>query len=183
MAGVYGVMAYTVEQRSREIGVRMALGADKATVMRLILGQGVVLALAGLVLGLAGAVAATRLLETVLFEVRPIDVQVYLGVSADSVRHAARRLHSSLARGHFESSGCPQSGVGIDEIRWPFISQKRDEEMSDEMAFHIESKTRELVDAGMSEADARLEARRRFGSVLKQKEAGHEIKAGRSSKT
>jgi putative ABC transport system permease protein len=82
MAGVYGVMAYAVEQRSREIGVRMALGADKPTVMRLILGQGVVLAIAGVVLGLAGAVAATRLLETVLFEVRPIDVQVYLGVVA-----------------------------------------------------------------------------------------------------
>ena len=80
MAGVYGVMAYAVEQRSREIGVRMALGADKGTVMRLILGQGVFLAIAGVVLGLAGAVAATRLLETVLFEVRPIDVQVYLGV-------------------------------------------------------------------------------------------------------
>ena len=80
MAGVYGVMAYAVEQRSREIGVRMALGADKASVLGLILGQGVLLAVAGLVLGLAGAVAATRLLETVLFEVRPIDLPVYLGV-------------------------------------------------------------------------------------------------------
>jgi putative ABC transport system permease protein len=65
------------------------------------------------------------------------------------------------------------------KIRWPFISQKRDQDMSDEMAFHIESKTRELVEAGMSETDARLEARRRFGSVLKQKEAGHEIRVGR----
>ncbi len=64
------------------------------------------------------------------------------------------------------------------KIRWPFFSQKRDEDMSDEMAFHLESKTRELVSAGMNEADARLEARRRFGSVLKQKEAGHEIRAG-----
>jgi predicted permease len=80
MAGVYGVMAYSVEQRSREIGVRMALGADKTTVVRLILRQGIVLALAGLALGLAGAVATTRLLETVLFEVRPVDIQVYLGV-------------------------------------------------------------------------------------------------------
>ena len=61
----------------------------------------------------------------------------------------------------------------------PFISQKRDQEMSDEMAFHIESKTRELVEGGMSETDARFEARRRFGSVLKQKEAGHEIRTGR----
>ena len=65
------------------------------------------------------------------------------------------------------------------KFKWPFMSQKRDRDMSDEMAFHIESKARELVDAGMSEADARFEARRRFGSVLKQKEAGHEVRAGR----
>jgi predicted permease len=64
------------------------------------------------------------------------------------------------------------------KIPWPFISEKRDREMSDEMAFHIESKTHELVRAGMSEADARLEARRRFGSVLKHKEQGHEIRVG-----
>jgi predicted permease len=80
MAGVYGVMAHAVEQRSKEIGLRMALGADKASVLRLILGHGLVLACAGLVVGLAGAAAATRLLETVLFQVRPIDIQVYLGV-------------------------------------------------------------------------------------------------------
>jgi predicted permease len=65
------------------------------------------------------------------------------------------------------------------KLRWPFISPQLDREMSDEMAFHIESKTRELVDAGMNETDARFEARRRFGSVLKQKEAGHEIRVGR----
>jgi putative ABC transport system permease protein len=82
MAGVYGVMAYAVEQRSREIGVRMALGANKASVLRLILGQGLALTVAGLTLGLAGAIAAARLLETVLFEVRPIDVEVYLAVIA-----------------------------------------------------------------------------------------------------
>src|SRR5215213_1871652 len=64
------------------------------------------------------------------------------------------------------------------KFRWPFISHTRDKEMSDEMAFHLESKTRELVAAGMSETAARHEARRRFGSVLKQKEAGHEIRAG-----
>ena len=65
------------------------------------------------------------------------------------------------------------------KFRVPFLSQKLDREMSDEMAFHIEAKTRELVEGGMSETDARLEARRRFGSVLKQKEAGHEIRTGR----
>ncbi|MGH9174158.1 MAG: FtsX-like permease family protein, partial [Vicinamibacterales bacterium] len=80
MTGVYGVMAYAVEQRSKEIGLRMALGADKGSVLRLILGEGFVLAAAGLVLGLAGAIAASRLLETVLFQVTPVDIQVYLGV-------------------------------------------------------------------------------------------------------
>ena len=65
------------------------------------------------------------------------------------------------------------------KLRWPFMSQTRDDDMTAEMNFHIESKTRELVETGMSEADARLEARRRFGSVLKQKEAGHEVRVGR----
>jgi putative ABC transport system permease protein len=80
MAGVYGVMAYSVEQRSNEIGLRMALGASTTSIMRLILGQGLFLAAIGLVLGLAGAVAATRLLTTMLFEVQPLDIPVYLGV-------------------------------------------------------------------------------------------------------
>jgi predicted permease len=80
MAGVYGVMAYGVQQRSREIGLRMALGASKGSVLKLILRQGLVLTGVGLALGLAAAVAATRLLEKVLFEVRPVDAQVYVGV-------------------------------------------------------------------------------------------------------
>ena len=80
MAGVYGVMAFAVEQRSKEIGLRMALGATRRSVLQLVLGQGLVLASIGLAIGLAGAVAATRLLTTVLFEVQPIDTQVFLGV-------------------------------------------------------------------------------------------------------
>jgi predicted permease len=80
MAGIYGVMAFAVAQRSKEIGLRMALGASTGSVMRLILGEGLVLAAAGLALGLAAAVAATRLLASVLFEVQPVDPPVYLGV-------------------------------------------------------------------------------------------------------
>jgi len=77
MAGVYGVMAYAVGQRSNEIGLRIALGASQGTVLRLILGEGLVLAAAGLALGLAGAIAGTKLLTSVLFQVKPNDPSVY----------------------------------------------------------------------------------------------------------
>jgi predicted permease len=80
MAGVYGVMAYGVQQRSKEIALRIALGASRGSVLQLILGQGLVLTCIGLALGLAAAVGAARLLRTVLFEVRPVDTQVYLAV-------------------------------------------------------------------------------------------------------
>ena len=81
MAGVYGVMAYAVGQRSNEMGVRIALGASTGSVLRLILGQGLVLAGVGLALGLAAAVACTRMLTATLFQVRPNDPVVYLAVA------------------------------------------------------------------------------------------------------
>jgi putative ABC transport system permease protein len=82
MAGVYGVMAYVVGQRLSEIGLRMALGASQGNVLGMVLKQGLALACAGLVLGLAGAFAATRLLTSFLFEVKPGDPLTYLGVAA-----------------------------------------------------------------------------------------------------
>jgi putative ABC transport system permease protein len=79
--GIYGVISYDVSQRTSEIGIRMALGAERRDILKLILRQGAVLTLAGLVLGIAGAFALTRFLSGLLFEVRPTDPATYVVVS------------------------------------------------------------------------------------------------------
>jgi putative ABC transport system permease protein len=71
--GIYSLIAYSVAQRTRELGIRVALGADRASVVRLILGEGLGLAGIGIVLGLAGAILLTRTLRTMLYEVSPTD--------------------------------------------------------------------------------------------------------------
>jgi putative ABC transport system permease protein len=73
MVGIYGVISYLVTQRTHEVGIRMAIGARPADILRLILGQGVTLALIGLVLGLTGAAMAARVLRTLLFGIAPTD--------------------------------------------------------------------------------------------------------------
>jgi len=80
--GIYGLMSYAVEQRMQEIGIRMALGADPGKIMRLVLGQGMRLAMAGTALGLAGAYGLTRLLAKFLFGVKPSDPLAFSIVAA-----------------------------------------------------------------------------------------------------
>jgi putative ABC transport system permease protein len=75
--GIYGVIAYSVTQRTREIGIRVALGASRTAILRWVLRQGMILTVAGIAVGLIGAVALTRLLRSLLFGVGPMDVVTY----------------------------------------------------------------------------------------------------------
>jgi putative ABC transport system permease protein len=80
--GLYGVMSYSVSQRTKEIGIRMALGAGRSDVIGLVAGQGMAFTIAGIAAGLAGAFAVTRFLESILFGLSPFDPPTVAGVSA-----------------------------------------------------------------------------------------------------
>jgi putative ABC transport system permease protein len=83
--GVYGVVSYSVAQRAQEIGVRMALGAQASDIVALVLREGSVLAIAGIILGLVEGMLATRLLRSMLFDVAPTDAPTFAAVAAGLV--------------------------------------------------------------------------------------------------
>jgi predicted permease len=79
--GIYGVLAYAVAQRTQEIGIRMALGARREAVLRMVLGRGLILIAAGITLGLAGALGLTRYLSGMLYDLTPLDPATYAAVA------------------------------------------------------------------------------------------------------
>jgi predicted permease len=89
VVGLYSVLAYAVSQRTSEIGIRMALGAQSAQVIGLIMRSGLELVAIGLVLGLAAAAGAARIIQTLLFDVRPLEPIVYAGVAVTFAAVAA----------------------------------------------------------------------------------------------
>ena len=89
VAGIYGVISYSVSQRTREIGIRMALGAERQEVTRMFVRYGLGLAAIGIACGLAAAIALTpRLMGSLLFEVSPIDSLTYVAVCLSLVAAA-----------------------------------------------------------------------------------------------
>jgi putative ABC transport system permease protein len=82
IVGIYGVVSYTVTQRTREIGVRMALGADSTATLRLVLTRSMMLVGAGTVCGLVASIVATRVMGGLLYEVSPLDPLVFVAVAS-----------------------------------------------------------------------------------------------------
>jgi putative ABC transport system permease protein len=80
--GLYGVMAYSVAQRTQEIGIRMALGAEARDVLRLVVRQGMVLAIVGIALGIGGAIGLTRFIRSLLFGVSATDPLTFALITA-----------------------------------------------------------------------------------------------------
>jgi putative ABC transport system permease protein len=78
--GIYGVMSLAVTARTREMGIRIALGAERARVQRLVIGEGIGLVSVGAIVGLAGALAATRVLRTFLFDLTSSDPVTYVAI-------------------------------------------------------------------------------------------------------
>jgi putative ABC transport system permease protein len=90
--GIYGVISYGVAHRTQELGIRMALGATKTDVLLLVIGNGLILTAAGILIGLAGSIALTRLMATLLYQTSPTDPLTFL---ASAVLFAAAAMLAS----------------------------------------------------------------------------------------
>ena len=112
LVGIYGVIAYVVAQRRREVGIRMALGAAAGEVQGLFVRHGLVITAIGLVVGVAAAAGVTRLISTLLFNVSPLDPLTYAGSIVGARHRRAARDVAPRPAGHTGGSGdCASRGI------------------------------------------------------------------------
>ena len=110
--GIYGVIAYSVSQRTREIGIRMALGVEQRDLRRMFLRHGLVLSAIGVVVGIGVAAALMRLMTSMLFQVSPLDVTTYAGRVCRAARGGdARQLSAGASRGVAEPGRGAARGI------------------------------------------------------------------------
>ena len=105
-SGMWRDSAYSVGERRREIGVRMALGEERGAIARMILSKGLGLTLIGVALGVAGGIAATRLIEGMLFGVTPYDATTFVGAGTSARRSRSGRQLSSVEASGEDGCGC-----------------------------------------------------------------------------
>jgi hypothetical protein len=123
LAGLYGVLSYLVAERRREIGIRMALGADQTQVQRLVFRQGFTLIAIGTVLGLIGALATSRLLTGLLFGVTPSDPATYVAVPLLALAPGRRGRAQPLCPGR--DLQCRLTRVDLTDTRFPSVQYRR----------------------------------------------------------
>jgi putative ABC transport system permease protein len=111
IVGVHGLLSYAVAQRTRELGIRMALGASRRSLLGMVIGEGMMLAGAGLVLGLLGALAASRLLQSLLYEIQPADPFTFV---AAGVAVAAAALAASALPARRATASDPSRALRLD---------------------------------------------------------------------
>jgi hypothetical protein len=112
--GIFGVMSFTVAQRKHEIGIRIALGAQKGDILKLVVGQGMLLTLIGIILGLGGAFALTRWMSSLLVGVSATDPVVFGGIAMLLAAVAfIRRLHRLLHSGAARNEARPGAGAQV----------------------------------------------------------------------
>jgi putative ABC transport system permease protein len=110
--GIYGVISYSVSQRTHEIGVRMALGAGRRDIVRLVVGHGLVLILIGTAAGIVTALALTRFMTTLLFNVSPTDPLTFVTISLTGRSGSTRLLPAGAAGDEGGSDGGAQMSIG-----------------------------------------------------------------------
>ncbi len=184
--GIYGVTAYTVTRRTREIGIRMALGARPGDIARMVLRQGMSLTVVGSVIGFALAAGAGRVLTAFLFGVPPFEPVVFgaaamLLIAAGAVAcyapaRRASRVEPVVALETRIRTKVPEvlMRTAIHEfvarLAGLFGRGRRDGELNDEIQLHLDELAAEHRRRGMSPGNARAAARRDFGGVEQMKE-------------